>query len=222
MPVFPQAFLFRALLGALLLAQGLPVLSPALAAQQPAEPGARETGTGGELKKSPAPKPPPEALRKQRLDELFARLHDAQTPAEAQQIALSIERLWLQTPSVTASLLMQRAAASIDAQKFPLALELLDKLVLLEPDWAEAWNERATVKFMAGDLDGAMADFTKTIRLEPRHFGALTGMGLVLEREGFDDRAREVFLKVRTIYPLAPDIQKPLDKPVPDEGSKDI
>ena len=164
----------------------------------------------------------PEAAHKQKLDQLFVRLRGAKSPEEAEQIAQSIERLWLQSFSDTANLLMQRAAQALGAQKFPLGLELLDKLVLLEPDWAEAWNERGAIKFMSGDLDGALADFEQAIRLEPRHFGALTGMGLILERQGFDGRAREAFSKVLEVYPLAPDIQKLREKPVPEEGGKDI
>ncbi len=186
--------------------------SPVLPGQKSAAARDPEAATAEALKKPLAPNPAPEEARKQKLDALFERLREARKPQEAEQIALSIERLWLQSSSDTASLLMQRAAASIEAQKFSLALSLLDKLVAWEPDWAEAWNERATVRFSAGDLDGAMADISQVLRLEPRHFGALTGMGVILQREGFGDRALEVFNKALAIYPLAPDIQKLVEK----------
>jgi len=222
MPVVPKAFLLRAVLTAGMLAQGQPAPALAQGWWQPVEAPGRDSETGEELKQALAPKPLPEALRKQKLDALLARLREALTPEEAQQIAVSIERLWLQTPSDTAGLLMRRAAASVDAQKFPLALEILDKLVLVEPDWAEAWNERASIKLMTGDLDGAWVDFNEAIRREPRHFGALTGMGLILERQGFGERAREVFLKALTIYPLAPEIQKHIEGLMPKAEGKDI
>jgi tetratricopeptide (TPR) repeat protein len=222
MPGLAPASSFRIVLAAALLAHGQWALSPALAGQQGAAAPRRNTESGEELNKALAPEPPPEVLRKQKLDQLFERLRNAPKPEAAEQIALSIERLWLQTSSDTANLLMQRAAASVDAQKFPQALALLDKLVLLGPDWAEAWNQRAAVKLMTGDLDGAMADFKEVIRLEPHHFGALTGMGLILQKEGLDERARDAFTKALAIYPLAPEIQKLLEKPTPKAEGQDL
>ena len=91
-----------------------------------------------QLKKALAPKPTPEAMRSQRLDVLFERLRKARSPDDAEHIAASIENLWLHSHSETANLLMQRATASLLAGQFPLTLSLLDKLVALEPDWAEA------------------------------------------------------------------------------------
>ena len=175
-----------------------------------------------ELKKALAPKPAPEELRKQKLDALFAQLHDARDPEAAEHIALSVERLWLQSSSDTANLLMHRATASMEAQQYPLALSLLDKLVAWEPDFAEAWNQRATVKFIIGDSDGAMADINQVLILEPRHFGALTGMGMVLQREGFDKSALELFHQALAIYPLAPEIRKLIEKLTLEVEGRDI
>jgi tetratricopeptide (TPR) repeat protein len=165
-----------------------------------------------ELRQALAPKPAPEAARKQMLDALFEHLRTASGPEEAQRIAESIERLWLQSPSDTANLLMQRATASAQAGQLPLALSLFDKLVVIEPNWAEAWNQRATTRFLAGDTDGAMADIGQVMKLEPRHFGALAGMGIILQGAGLDKSALEIFNKALVIYPLEPDIQKLVDK----------
>ncbi len=107
---------------------------------------------------------------------------------------------------------MQRATVSMQARQYPLALSLLDKLVAVEPDWAEAWNQRATTRFLTGDMDGAMADIERAIKLEPRHFGALVGMGMILQRAGLEKSALEIFKKALEIYPLAPDIQKLVEK----------
>jgi tetratricopeptide (TPR) repeat protein len=219
--------IFALALAALLSGNGL-VSSMAWAGGEmaPGQDSAAPRGLGAtareELQEALQPKPPPEAVRKQRLDALFERLREAREAEEAEHIALLIEGLWLQSSSDTANLLMQRAVASIGAQQFPLALSLLDKLVLLEPDWAEPWNQRATVRFMIGDLDGAMTDINHVIRLEPRHFGALTGMGLILQREGFGKRALEVFNKALSIYPLAPDIRTLADKLTLDIEGRDI
>jgi tetratricopeptide (TPR) repeat protein len=191
---------------------------PVLAGQDSVRPQDAEAATAVAPKKSPAP----EAMRKQKLDALFDRLRDARKPEEAQEIAVSIEHLWLQSSSDTANLLMQRAAASIEAQNLPLALSLLDRLVAWEPEWAEAWNTRATARFLGGDLDGAMTDINRVLLLEPRHFGALTRMGLILQREGFDNRALEVFNKALAIYPLAPDIRELIDKLTIEVEGRDI
>jgi tetratricopeptide (TPR) repeat protein len=100
----------------------------------------------------------------------------------------------------------------MQAQQYPLALSLFDKLVALEPDWAEAWNQRATTRFLTGDTDGAMADIDRVIKLEPRHFGALAGMGMILQGAGLEKSALEIFKKALGIYPLEPDIQKLVEK----------
>ncbi|HUI19428.1 MAG TPA: hypothetical protein VLZ74_00050 [Methylocella sp.] len=165
-----------------------------------------------QLKKALAPKPTPEAARKEMVDALFERLQKASDSEDAQHIAEAIERLWLQSYSDTASLLMQRAMASMEAGQYPLALSLLDKLVVLQPDWAEAWNQRATTRFLTGDSDGAMADIDRVMKLEPRHFGALSGMGMILQQTGFDKAALEIFNKVLQLYPFEPDIRKLADK----------
>jgi tetratricopeptide (TPR) repeat protein len=165
-----------------------------------------------QLKQALVPKPAPEAMRNQMLDELFVRLRSAGDPGDAERIAASIERVWLQSDSDTANLLMQRAVVSMQVLQYPLALSLFDKLVALEPDWAEAWNQRATARFLTGDTDGVMADINRVMKLEPRHFGALTGMGMILQAEGLNKGALEIFKKALAIYPLAPDIQKLVEK----------
>ncbi len=180
------------------------------------------TATAGELKKALAPKPAPEAMRKQKLDRLFDRLRNAGDPGDAQRIAATIERVWLQSDSDTARLLMQRATVSMQAQQYKLALSLFDKLVVVEPDWAEAWNQRASTRFLAGDTDGAMADINKVMKLEPRHFGALAGMGMILQGAGLDKSALEIFNKALGIYPLEPDIRKLAEKLTLDIEGQDI
>ena len=173
---------------------------------------AAEKGTAEEVKQALAPKPAPEAMRKQMLDGLFVRLRNAGDQGDAQRIAASIARVWLQSDSDTAILLMQRAMVSMQARQYQLALSLFDKLVAAEPDWAEAWNQRATTRFLAGDTDGAMADINRVLKLEPRHFGALAGMGMILQGAGLETSALEIFKKALGIYPLEPNIQKLVEK----------
>lgn len=174
------------------------------------------------LKKALAPRPQPAELRQRALDELFRHLGAASDPEEAKGFAEAIQRIWMRSQSDTADLVMQRATMASGAKNYPLALTLLDRLVALEPNWAEAWNQRATVRFLSGDFDGAMADIDKVMKLEPRHFGALTGMGVILQHAGLDKRALEVFNKALQIYPAQPDLKDTVDKLSLDVNGRDI
>ncbi|PNG24292.1 tetratricopeptide repeat protein [Methylocella silvestris] len=183
---------------------------------------AKEKARADELKKALTPKPEPAVLRQRTLDDLFKRLGEAAEPQEAQLYAAAIQRIWMQTPSDTAALIMQRAMASVEAKNYTQALTLLDRLVAIAPGWAEAWNERATVRFMSEDADGAMADIDKVLRLEPRHFGALMGMGVILQRAGLDKRALEAFEKALAVYPAQPGLKESVEKLSLDVNGRDI
>jgi tetratricopeptide (TPR) repeat protein len=164
------------------------------------------------LKRALAPKPTPAVLRQTALDGLFKRLAVADEADVGRAVAGAIERLWLRSDSATADLLMQRAVGAIGAGQLPLAQQVLDETIELEPDWAEAWNKRATVRFLAGNYDGAMADIDQVLKREPRHFGALTGMAAILRKTGFDAQALTVFRKVLALYPAQPDLAAQVDK----------
>lgn len=163
------------------------------------------------LKKALAPHETPIALRRRSLDELFTLLRAAPDAEEAQGAAEAIETIWLKSPSPTAELLMRRALTSIQQQNYALAVSLLDKVVALEPEWAEAWNQRGMARFLSDDIDGAMGDIDRVMKLEPRHYGALAGMGLILQRVGLDKRALEIFDKALAIYPLQSDLRKTVE-----------
>ena len=127
-------------------------------------------------------------------------------------IAGAIDRVWMRSGSDTADLLMNRAIQAIATKDWGLSQELLDKVVVLDPYWAEAWNKRATARFFADDYDGAMADLAKAVTLEPRHFGALTGMGFILQKSNLDKRALQVFRKALEFNPQQEEIRKIVDK----------
>jgi Flp pilus assembly protein TadD len=159
-----------------------------------------------------APRPEPAVLRRERLDKLLDRLATEQDSEGAKHIAAIIEGVWSESGSETADLLMQRALASMKTEQIPLALELLDKIVRLEPSWVEAWNRRAAARMHAGDTNGAMADIDQVLKLEPRHFGALAAMGTILEQAGFEERALEIFRRAQAIFPLLPLLQDHIDR----------
>jgi tetratricopeptide (TPR) repeat protein len=156
------------------------------------------------------------------LDELFDRLKTTSDDDEAQGIAGAIERVWLRSGSDTADLLMDRALKALNAKDNDLCRQLLDKIVVLDPDWAEGWNKRATIRFFADDYPGAMEDIAHVLALEPRHFGALSGMGFILQRADRDKEALAVFRKVLEIYPQQDDIRKIVEKLTLDVDGRDI
>ena len=164
------------------------------------------------IRKALAPHPPLAFARRHTLDALYGKLAVANDTEEAKGIAGLIGGIWMRSGSDTANLLMQRAMLSLQAKDLGLAAQMLDKLVVLDPDWAEAWNKRATVRFMAGDLDGSMKDVEHVLKLEPKHFGALEGMAMILQRTGFDKQALEVYRRALAVYPHQKDVQETVDK----------
>ena len=172
--------------------------------------------------KSPPPKLSQEAQRAKILDELFKQLAAADSPDDAKNVAAAIQAVWNRSGSDTADLLTSRAMAAAGAGKTDVALEILDHVVEIAPDWAEGWNRRATVRFLSNDFDGSMADIDRTLALEPRHFGSLGGLATILKRSGLDKEALEVLRRVIALYPQQPDIQKLIDRIAPDVEGRDI
>ena len=154
----------------------------------------------------------PEKGRQKVLDDLFERLAKAQDETEARGVTGAIERVWMHSGSDTADLLMNRAMQALKRKDYTLSQELLGSIVEIEPQWAEAWNKRATVRYMAEDALGAMEDIAHVLALEPRHFGALSGMGFILQGRGFDKRALEAFRKALGINPRHEEMRRLVDK----------
>ena len=159
---------------------------------------------GGDDSLAPGAKPepaPPVQTRQQKLDDLFARLAASKDAAETNGLIAAIDRLQLESGSNTGDFLMARAIAALGTRNLQVSRSLLDKIVVLRPDWAEAWNKRATVRYLLGDERGSMADIARVLVLEPRHFGALSGMGMILERGGFNDDALRAYRRALEIAP---------------------
>ena len=135
------------------------------------------------------------------LDRLFERLAAAKTPEEARGIANLIQRRWARSGSDTADLLMTRAQTAMKDKQTELAIELLDRVISLEPDWAEGWNQRANALFLAGDPIRSMFDIGEALKREPRHYGAMMGLGTILRQQGDDKRAMVVYRRALEVYP---------------------
>ncbi len=195
----------------------VPGLRPGLPRGPASEPAA-EAGKP-DRKEGLAETPP---SRKDVLDSLFARLGKAADPDESRGIASAIERLWMRSGSDTADLLMERAVVALNAEHRDVALSLLDKVVALRPDWAEGWNKRATVRFLDDDDDGSMDDIGHVLRLEPRHFGALSGMAVILQRHGLAKAALTALRRAGEIDPGDDGIRKRIESLAPDVDGRDL
>jgi tetratricopeptide (TPR) repeat protein len=146
------------------------------------------------------------------LDNLFARLKKAPDEAAAAIASHSIEQHWARSGSDTADLLMQRADAALAAGDRTLAIEILDRIIAIDPDWAEAWNRRATAFYLEDDIVRSANDIREVLAREPRHFGALMGLAGILERIGDERKALEVYERVLDIYPLLAGAQKGVER----------
>ena len=82
------------------------------------------------------------------------------------------------------------------------AVAILDELIALTPDWAEGWSQRAAVRFMQGDFEGSLADIEETLQREPRHFGSLAGMAIILMQQGRVEQAQATLRQAVGIHPF--------------------
>ena len=176
------------------------VLGTAVPAQTP--PKAPEATPDGKWVHPPAEVPKP--LRSDRIrnvDFLFEALKIAPDDESAKAVENRIWALWMISGSDTVDLLMTRVKAASDAKDYSLALRLLGTVIELRPSYVEAWNRRATIYFLKRDYGNSLADIREVLAREPRHFGALAGLGVILEEVGDEKHALEAFRKAQTVYP---------------------
>ena len=173
----------------------------------------------GEADAAPSPKP---STRAEKLDKLLDRLGRAEDAEEAQGVAGLVQRMWMESGSDTADLLMSRAVSAMSGDRHDVAEALLDKIIALQPGWAEAWNKRATLRFLEHDDAGSIEDISHVLALEPRHFGALSGMGFILERHGEEAGALKALRRALAVYPQDADVRKAVDKLVPAVEGQDL
>jgi tetratricopeptide (TPR) repeat protein len=151
------------------------------------------------------------------LDTLFAALKIAPDESSARAIEQRIWVLWMNSGSDTCALLMTRVKVATDAKDYDLALKLLSAIVEIKPDYVEAWNRRATIHYQNHDIGRAIADIREVLAREPRHFGALSGLGMMLQEIGDDKDALEAYRKALAIDPHLehiPDVVKTLTEKV--------
>jgi tetratricopeptide (TPR) repeat protein len=143
----------------------------------------------------------PAEQRAAELDRLFGQLHAEDAERRAPDIENKIWNVWGRNDSVTAELLLGQASRALNAQEFQAAEDILNRLIADKPDYAEAWNRRATLHFMARRYEKSLSDIEKVLELEPRHFGAISGRGMVLEAMGQPDQALAAFKEALSVNP---------------------
>lgn len=145
--------------------------------------------------------------REARLCELFARLARAASAHEAGEVEREIWAAWLATDDEAALPWIRRGLAAMEARDFAAALHAFDRVVELAPDYAEGWNKRATLHWLRGAYQESVADIDRTLALEPRHFGALSGLAMIREAQGRPFEALEALEKLLHIHPHLPQLR---------------
>ena len=159
---------------------------PVLAATAPVDPPAAATGD----------------QKAARLDALFAQLKAAPTVADGRVVESEIVSEWLKSGDETTDAMMFEAITAMQTGAFNQALAILDKIVARSPNYVEGWNKRATVYYIVKLYDKSLADIEKTLQLEPRHFGALAGLGMIMIELGDKRRALSAFERALDVDPV--------------------
>jgi Tetratricopeptide repeat len=139
--------------------------------------------------------------RAEQLDQLFILLKAAPDGDVATAVEKKISAIWMDSGSDTIDLLTKWADDAINAMDYPLALDYLDRITTLKPDFVEGWDKRANVYFMTEDYGRALADLEHVLALEPRHFGALAGLGTIMRALGEDQKALVAYKAALAIDP---------------------
>jgi tetratricopeptide (TPR) repeat protein len=142
-----------------------------------------------------------EDLGGQTIEQLFTTLAKPGDEQAGSAVEAEIQRRWLLSGSDTIDLLMQWAAEAVAVKNHARAFDFLDAVVTLRPDFAEGWNRRATLFFLQDDYGKALADLEKVLALEPRHFGALSGLGMILNEI---DRKKEALAALQQALAIDP------------------
>lgn len=165
---------------------------------------AAASGMGTALAQSAAPSPPASqaAVRARQLDQLFASLKTTKVEEEADAMVAEIWKLWLQSGRQGLDASLQQAMDFVGSGLAALAMPILDDIVAQAPEWAEGWNKRATVLYILGEHDRSLADIERVLALEPRHFGAISGIGLIRIAKGQPREALAAYRRALAVNPF--------------------
>ena len=174
------------------------------------------------------PEPPPDVQKFARggpplsLDKLFEALRIAPTDESAKFVEGRIWAQWLASGGDTAGLLMSRVKTAVDSKNYDLAIKLLNAILEIRPNYIEAWNRRATVYYMKRDFGHSIEDIREVLAREPRHFGALSGLGMILQELGDEKHALDAFRRALAVHPKLEKIPDMVKKLIEKVEGRDI
>ncbi len=146
-----------------------------------------------------------------RLNDLFSTLAQTDDPRIIQGTEIRIWEAWLQHDDANVSRLMAIATERMNSRRYAEAMLVFTQIIESFPDYAEAWNKRATLYYLLGNMEESIADIERTLELEPRHFGALSGLGLVyIQRKQFT-KAKQAFEDLIKVHPNSPNAKQNLE-----------
>jgi tetratricopeptide (TPR) repeat protein len=135
------------------------------------------------------------------LDTLFAKLQTATDPVAVQSLEAAIWEQWVVVPDAAQRDLMMRGIAEMQQHQLRESVQTFSKLIEIAPELSEAWNKRATAYWLLGDFESSLADICETVKREPRHFGAYSGLGMIRAEMGEYARAVAAFELARKYNP---------------------
>lgn len=159
------------------------------------------------------------AMAQDDLDTLFAKLRDPATGSNVLRIEPLIWDAWMHGGTNAENEALAKATQAMNVGLFNEADTQLSALVVSAPGFAEVWNKRATLYFIMGRMDKSLADIDKVVELEPRHFGALSGRGMIYQRLGKNPEALAAFKDALAVNPMMPGARiavQQLEKLVPE------
>ncbi len=141
----------------------------------------------------------------ERLDSLFQLLQQSEDATKLNEVEAEIWAIWFQSGDPEVDSMMVKAASSARSGDLDGAESNYTKVIERSPEFSEGWNRRATIRYYREDLDGSLADIEQTLRLEPRHFGAIWGLGMILGSQQDYARAILAFERLLELKPSAAD-----------------
>ena len=136
------------------------------------------------------------------LNQLFKQLKKCDNSTTAAEIEMKIWKIWYTHPTEKKlTQLLEKGSDLISKGELEMAHKIFSTIINSAPNWAEGWNKRATVLYLMGRYYDSLNDINETLKRESRHFGALSGQGLVQIKLGNYEKAIKSYQAVQKIYP---------------------
>ena len=146
--------------------------------------------------------------RRELLGELYGRLSRSEDSESSKVVATAIEKLWLYSGSDTVDLLMSRVGTLMDKEEFDVALQILDSVVEIAPEYPEGWNRRAAVFFLKKDYGKSLESLRNALAIDPSHYKAIQGLGLLMQEMGEKAAALRAYREALKVYPHMDDVRQ--------------